>query len=55
MAFDVCVWQRLRRIGKPDPLQARIAMLRAEVMKRPPTGLNADKAFYDELSDTGFR
>lgn len=55
MAFDVRAWRRFRRIGKPDPLTARIATLRAEVMKRPPTGLDADKAFYDELSDDGLR
>lgn len=55
MTFDVRVWRRFRRKCKPDPLQARIATLRAEVMKRPSTGLDADKAFYDELSDEGFR
>jgi hypothetical protein len=32
------------------PLQDRIAKLRAEVLSRPPTGLVADKRFFDELS-----
>ena len=32
------------------PLRDRIAALRAEVLAHPATGLNADKAFFDELS-----
>jgi hypothetical protein len=33
-------------------LEGRIAALRARVVQRPPTGQEADKAFYDELSGT---
>jgi antitoxin VapB len=33
------------------PLRERIAALRAEVLKRPPTGLDADKQFFDDLSE----
>ena len=36
--------------AETTPLRERIAALRAEVLTRPATGLDADKAFYDELS-----
>lgn len=49
-AVRLAVWHELQREEEAIPLQARIASLRAEVMKRPPTGLDADKAFYDDLS-----
>ena len=41
----------LRRIGEALPLQERIAALRARVLVYPATGLEADKAFYDALSE----
>lgn len=49
-AVKLAVSHELRREDEAVPLQARIADLRAEVMKRPPTGQEADKAFYDDLS-----
>ena len=49
-AVRLAVRHELRREDEAIPIQARIASLRAEVMKRPATGLDADKAFYDELS-----
>ncbi len=36
--------------AEATPLRERIAALRAEVLRRPATGLEADKAFYDDLS-----
>lgn len=49
-AVRLAVRHELHREDEAIPIQARIASLRAEVMKRPATGLDADKAFYDELS-----
>lgn len=49
-AVRLAVRHELQREDEAVPLQARIASLRAEVMKRPATGLDADKAFYDDLS-----
>ena len=40
----------LRRLKEAVPLPERIAALRARVLAHPPTGLEADKAFYDQLS-----
>ena len=35
------------------PLRDRLRSLQRRVLSRPPTGLEADKAFYDELSGNG--
>ncbi len=48
-AVKLAVRHELQR----EPLPARLAALRAEVLKRPATGLHADKAFFDELSGEG--
>jgi antitoxin VapB len=40
----------LDRIEQSVPLQERLCPLQDRVMSRPPTGLEADKAFYDALS-----
>jgi antitoxin VapB len=40
----------LRRLDEAVPLPERIAALRARVLAHPPTGLEADKVFYDQLS-----
>lgn len=37
--------------GNPDSLWSRTADLRAKIQQYPVTGLLADKAFFDELSD----
>jgi len=41
----------LERIEQSIPLRQRVRPLQDRVMARPPTGLEADKAFYDSLSD----
>lgn len=44
------VENELRRIEQETPLMERIRALQAEFAKYPKTGLEADKAFFDELS-----
>jgi len=50
-AVNLAVTNELRRADEQIPLRDKIAALRAEVLSRPATGLEADKAFYDWLSD----
>jgi antitoxin VapB len=40
----------LQRIEDATPLRQRLRPLQDRVLSRPATGLEADKAFYDELS-----
>jgi len=40
----------LRRLGEAVPLCDRLRPLQERVLSRPATGLDADKALYDELS-----
>ena len=40
----------LRRLDQTLPLRERLRPLQDRVMARPATGLEADKAFYDDLS-----
>ena len=40
----------LRRLDQTLPLRERLRPLQDRVMARPATGLEADEAFYDELS-----
>ena len=49
-AVRMVVRNELRREQEVVPLKVRIAALRAEVLKRPATDLEADKAFFDDLS-----
>jgi antitoxin VapB len=49
-AVRIAVRNELQREQEAIPLRLRIAALRAEVLKRPATGLEADKAFFDDLS-----
>ena len=49
-AVKLAVRSQLQREQAAIPLKVRIAALRSEVLKRPATGLEADKAFFDELS-----
>ncbi len=41
----------LRRIEEALPLRERLRPLQQRVLARPATGLEPDKAFYDELSE----
>ncbi|RYE57726.1 MAG: transcription factor [Rhizobiaceae bacterium] len=49
-AVKLAVRHELQRDRYAVPLPARLAALRAEILKRPATGLDADKAFFDDLS-----
>jgi antitoxin VapB len=49
-AVKIAVRNELKRDEDAIPLQEKLAALRARVLKRPATGLDADKAFFDELS-----
>lgn len=49
-AIKRAVQHELKREDEAIPLKDRIAALRAEISRRPATGLVADKAFFDELS-----
>ena len=39
----------LQRLDDATPLRERLRPIQARVMSRPATGLDADKAFYDDL------
>jgi antitoxin VapB len=44
----------LKRGGEATPMSERLRALQDKALSRPPTGLAADKAFYDRLSgETG--
>ena len=40
----------LQRLDDAVPLRERLRSIQNRVLSRPATGLDADKAFYDELS-----
>lgn len=40
----------LQRLDDAVPLRERLRPVQTRVLSRPTTGLDADKAFYDELS-----
>jgi antitoxin VapB len=49
-AVRTALENELQRLDKAIPLRERLRALQERVLLRPPTGLEADKAFYDELS-----
>ena len=49
-AVKVALENELRRIEEALPLRERLRPLQQRVLARPATGLEADKAFFDELS-----
>jgi antitoxin VapB len=49
-AVRMALENELRRLDDAIPLRERLRPLQDRVLARPPTGLEADKAFYDELS-----
>lgn len=50
-AVRMALEHELRRLDETMPLRERLRPLQKRVLSRPATGLQADKAFYDELSD----
>ena len=49
-AVKLALENELRRIEEEKPLMERLKPILDRVAARPATGLEADKAFYDELS-----
>lgn len=49
-AVKLALENELRRLDEAVPLRERLRALQKRIAKRPPTGLDADKAFYDEIS-----
>ena len=49
-AVRIALENELRRLDEAMPLRDRLRPLQERVLSRPATGLEADKAFYDELS-----
>jgi antitoxin VapB len=49
-AVKTALENELRRLDEAVPLRERLRPLQDRVLRRPATGLEADKAFYDELS-----
>ncbi|HMD63417.1 MAG TPA: type II toxin-antitoxin system VapB family antitoxin [Stellaceae bacterium] len=49
-AVRIALENELRRLDEAVPLRDRVRPLQERVLRRPATGLEADKAFYDELS-----
>jgi antitoxin VapB len=49
-AVRIALQNELRRLDEAVPLRDRVRRLQERVLSRPATGMEADKAFYDELS-----
>jgi antitoxin VapB len=49
-AVRMALENELHRLDETVPLRERLRPLQDRVLRRPATGLEADKAFYDELS-----
>jgi antitoxin VapB len=49
-AVRMALENELQRLDEAVPLRERLRPLQERVLSRPATGLEADKAFYDELS-----
>ncbi len=50
-AVKVALENELRRVEEAQPLRERFRPLQDRVLARPATGLEADRDFYDDLSD----
>jgi antitoxin VapB len=49
-AVRIALENELRRLDDAIPLKERLRPLQDRILRRPATGLRADKAFYDSLS-----
>jgi len=49
-AVRLALENELRRLDAAVPLRERLRPLQDRILSRPATGLEADKAFYDEIS-----
>lgn len=52
-AVKLALEGELRRLDEAAPLRERLRPLQDRILARPATGLEADKAFYDELAGEG--
>lgn len=50
-AVQLALESELRRMDEMLPLRERLRPLQNRILARPATGLKADKAFYDKLSE----
>jgi antitoxin VapB len=50
-AVALALRNELLRLDQATPLRERLRPIQARILARPATGLEADKAFYDALSD----
>ena len=50
-AVKLALENELRRLDEALPLRERLRPLQNRILARPATGLDADKLFYDELSE----
>jgi antitoxin VapB len=50
-AVRMALENELSRLDEARPLRERLRPLQERVLARPATGLEADKAFYDELNE----
>ncbi|TMJ60323.1 MAG: transcription factor [Alphaproteobacteria bacterium] len=50
-AVRAALENELRRLDEATPLRERLKPLQNRVLRRPATGVEANKAFYDELSE----
>jgi antitoxin VapB len=49
-AVRMALENELRHLNEAVPLRERVRFLQDRVLRRSSTGLEADKAFYDEIS-----
>jgi antitoxin VapB len=49
-AVRVALENELHRLDRSIPLRERVRPLQERIRKRPPTGLQADKDFFDDLN-----
>ncbi|MPZ31673.1 MAG: transcription factor [Rhodospirillales bacterium] len=52
-AVKLALENELQRQDQRIPLKERLRPIQDRIRKRPATGLEADKSFYDDLSDAG--
>lgn len=51
-AVRLALENELNRLDRGIPLKERLRPIQERIQKRPPTGFEADKAFYDSLNDS---
>jgi antitoxin VapB len=49
-AVKIALENELRRLDEAQPLRERLLPVQKRINSRPATGLEADKAFYDDIN-----